>query len=927
MAINKQEALSAAGVDLSRGRRDGKYLCPSCDEYGVSNKPNSKFCKCWAHGGCGWKFPTKDRSSARHPISEAMNHLRDYLQHYLREQKDCHLRNNVVKYFTETRKVDVRVLFACNVGVVGPNIDPKLFIQTATEEIAKIEDKERRELTMADMEVSFAEPLRMHLKSKEGWMVFFYEDCNGDIVAANFRRIEKKADDNGRMKNVCRMFNPLGYRGLFNDWSGSGLVLSNKENHFVLVVEGEVNSLQLLSAYARQYGGDWVNHALAHVAVGASAGVDQKTLWMVLKDNDCLPIVCEDNDAGAGEKVTRTIANGGFTRSFKLPVKDLDDFLKARISDEAQALGELVKMISKAPIFARPWGDVIADLDYIRSNPKLLENGVDDEGKPKALPKHLLNRKIYDFVEHDLETRAKMFVSVHPYVYLTEEHELVRFQKDSNAATELMKRYGLLATEDHTKLVTNNLESYIYEKHGAMEVHKFGALQQLPAENHACYVNKGDGQMFRITATEIETVANGFEGIYVLEEGLFVWDDLTDDDRAYMEKLGQQIGENGAKVSDTPLCNHFRSLYEKQRLMPEQCEQLELIRLLFHWVANVVSLWPMTIHLGEQNSGKSTGFEKFQKLMYGFDSVGSNLPSKRRDLLAGMTNNASTLYDNIDSADFGRKQSDFLDVFCGACTGMFVSLAELYKTNRELKFNLRNHLKLTCRTSPFDRGDAMRRVLEFTIRKPTQKEWKSKDVTMDALWTDEPIIKLEILVRLQRIVRAFDKCGDREYLPLTEMPEFEMFTYKLADYEGWLPEMQEIWKAYVQQYSDSITDSNPMAFLAKLWLGESKRPLRDANHERELSVSELWTEFITISERLHIKTTYTSPSSFGKHILKNISSLKVLGYSDNGYSGGQKRLRFRPDAKTLEECKKLYLDIEERTCGRHDTPADLDDVS
>jgi hypothetical protein len=158
------------------------------------------------------------------------------------------------------------------------------------------------------------------------------------------------------------------------------------------------------------------------------------------------------------------------------------------------------------------------------------------------------------------------------------------------------------------------------------------------------------------------------------------------------------------------------------------------------------------------------------------------------------------------------------------------------------------------------------------------------------------------------------------------MPEFEMFTYKLADYEGWLPEMREIWRAYMQQYSDSITDSNPMAFLAKLWIGEDRGQYQQPNHERELSVSQLWSEFSAISERLHINFTYKSASSFGKHTLKNISSLKVLGYDDNGYSGGQKRLWFRPEAKILEECRRLYREL---LVGSHLRPGcekQLDDL-
>ena len=236
-------------------------------------------------------------------------------------------------------------------------------------------------------------------------------------------------------------------------------------------------------------------------------------------------------------------------------------------------------------------------------------------------------------------------------------------------------------------------------------------------------------------------------------------------------------------------------------------------------------------------------------------------------------------------------------------------MAMLYKDNIELRFNLRNHVKLTSRVSPFNRSDAMRRVIQLTIRKPTSQEWVEKDVMMDNLATDRDRCLIEILVRLQNIVRAYDQFAGKRYEPESEMPEYEVWTYRCAEYEGWQSEMRAIWKKYMSMYEDAIQENNPMAYGIKLWLGEDKG-LNPSNAGREVSVSTLWAEFNRISGRLGLKYTYRSASSFGKNITKNLSELRTLGYQDNGFTGGKKRISFNPTPEQVKECSQLYRDID-----------------
>jgi hypothetical protein len=62
--LSQAQALIDAGVS-------GK-TCPKCGEDGVWVKRGTSFCKCYAHGGCGWKYPTRKNEEQIDPIKQAM---------------------------------------------------------------------------------------------------------------------------------------------------------------------------------------------------------------------------------------------------------------------------------------------------------------------------------------------------------------------------------------------------------------------------------------------------------------------------------------------------------------------------------------------------------------------------------------------------------------------------------------------------------------------------------------------------------------------------------------------------------------------------------------------------------------------------------------------------------------------------------------
>jgi hypothetical protein len=946
--VDKQRLLRSAGIDSAAGVKNGKYLCPKCDEHGVSVNKNTGRARCYKGGGCGWHYPLRRDEAVANPLQTALNTLRDNWKRALLTDKgkkrSCGFRKRILHYLLETRGIGLRVLEASPIGMVPPSYSDaaKQIIASARRSIEdSIMDREEREDNLSRFDEGFTKELLTFCgefgtpdrktgvtpTSREGWIVFFYEDGNGNVVSLNFRSLD--LDEEGGKK--VRTWMPLNRRGVFNPIDG-GYTLGEKGDR-VLVMEGEFNQLQYLSAHERAYGDNWLDETSSCVTAGASSGVDISTLWKVLgnigaPDQTVCAVVNEDKDA-AGHKVTQQIAEGGFTYHFALSKKDMDDFIKAK-ADDKDALREVVQLAASAPMYFCPIDDARARLDMVRSNFPDFANGVDGKGNPLKAPQHLLSRKIYEFVERDVRTRSRLFLTAYPYIYRRDTHELVKFDADSPTATEFLKQYGLMACEQATTLVTANLQSFLLNKKNVedLAIHQLGCILPLSGSKkgkYVCFVNKGDGQMFRITAESFEVVQNGTDDVFMLDEALAPWPNLTDSNVECMEEIRQRIGKACLAVTDTPLCLHLTSLYEKQALSQEQCVQMSFARFLFHWVANSCELWPIEFNTGLQNAGKSTGFEKQLTMLYGLSSdgegqKGDNLPPDRRGLIAGLTNSSIKLYDNIDSVDFNRSQSSYLDIFCGCATGMNASMAMLYKNNIQLTYKLKTHLKLTARTCPIQRADAMRRVIQLAIRKPSPTEHVSKDILIRKLMKERDECLLEILVRLQNVVRAYEEYHTKTYLKVSEMPEYEEWTYRLAEYEGRLPQVQEIWKRYAEMYGDMIQDSNPMAFGMKLWIGRYTGEYY-SNVGRKVSVATLWAEFNEVHEFLTgVPSTYKSASSFGKQISKYMAELKALGYQENGYTGGKRRVWFDPCPEQIDECKRLYKDLSDARDRRYIGP-------
>jgi hypothetical protein len=550
------------------------------------------------------------------------------------------------------------------------------------------------------------------------------------------------------------------------------------------------------------------------------------------------------------------------------------------------------------PASVSSWSEIANQLDAVRCGTETITDG-EGNAKKVNLPKHVAEERILQFVKDVFENRGKgqFFFDAYPYIYLPDEKQVVRFHDDSEA-NSLLGKMRLRIKQIDTALVKENLRSYITENGEPTRVEKIGCLR-----GNSIYVNNGRGGVFKITPENISEVPNGTDGVLMFAPDVQPFPEL---DEIKLAAIRQKLNGIGGKLLDTRLCYHMDAHFDESgNLTQVQYQQLVLLRFLSLFLGSYLDLRPIMMALGEQNSGKSTLWEKFMWLICGIHYESAAMPPKMRDFVAAMTNNPINIFDNIDSVNFENSRSDYqyyIDLMCKAATGGTIPIAELYKTNVQKKYSLRCDQFFTARVNPFPshRSDLGRRTLFFPIRTPLPEEYKTTEQIKRELAEDFDEMKLELLVRLQNILVALTE-NAKDYHPVTQMHSFETLTMRIADHEGWGEDMRSIWQGYMGEYQNRMTEDSPFVEYLRRWIGMST-----TNCGREARAGEIYGE-LQGAFGLSFSKMWRSSAAFGKKLKENITALRILGVKTRVLHGNP-RYKFEPDSEQLERCRDAWND-------------------
>src|SRR5579883_1618656 len=516
----------------------------------------------------------------------------------------------------------------------------------------------------------------------------------------------------------------------------------------------------------------------------------------------------------------------------------------------------------------------------------VLREGVEiRDGKTIRRPAHSVEQDIVKTVTDFLLARGEFFRAAYPYYFDRVAHELIRLDSATPELFRILREMGLLAGQKHTEIVTRNLRA-IGDVASERTLHRFAFMGDT-----ATYIRHSRATMLKITADTIEEVDLGTDGVILIANDLPDWPSLATL-QPHIDDLHPQVGNTCTRLlPGLPMTDLLTTRWSQESVFrPEQAHQMFISWLLFPVAASEYTLWPILVNTGPQNSGKSTPLELLIAAWHGRYIEATALPKKDRDLTASATNRSLLIYDNIDEV----QARDYDNFICNLSTGAEVDLARLYETNTLATFQLRNHVGLTARINPFTRSDVMRRMIVLDVAPSQQKKTVDKAKLIRAVLAQRDRILAEYILRAQNILRAHQCAGDEDYEFQSQMGEYEAFTLRCADYEGTSAATRAIWSAYMRQYERSVTESNPLVFACRLWLGKG------GNAGRQVSPATLFSELQAIYEDTDQVLTYRSPSAFGIHVAKNKSALEVIGFGNprtkngNDYVFHPQRGRTRP---------------------------------
>lgn len=520
--------------------------------------------------------------------------------------------------------------------------------------------------------------------------------------------------------------------------------------------------------------------------------------------------------------------------------------------------------------------------------------------KPTKLPKHQANLRLWIAVKEYLDSRGEFMRAPLAYYHDKVDHRLIPLAKGDPHMGRLLRSLGFLHGEAHTTMVAGELIN-IGGIAPVRDVHRLSYFGE-----DAMYIRSGESGMIKVTAETIEEVHLGADEVLLIADDLGDWPSL-EELQPHIDALRPVTGDRCTEVvPGSPMAKLTSRWSEDSILSADQQWQMFFTRMTFTFAASRYSLWPLLLLTGDGGSGKSTPLELMLAMLRGDVPFVTSLPGAERDLQASVTNSSYLAYDNIDGAGLDRDEKGPInDLLCQVATGALLNLRVLFVDNQLARYKVKNHAFLTSKVNPFTRQDVKRRLIELQMAPPVRVEDNDRDHRDQFIQTvlaDRPAMLAELLIRCQNIVRAHAAHADESFKYLTDMKEYERFTYICASYEGTVEATRKLWARHMAQYERSITESNPMVFGLRLWLGKG------GNAGKQVCPAVLFSELQSVYKDTDQVFPYRSPSQIGKRVGQNLPSLRAIGYESVRTRNGQDYV-FNPSAEELAESKKMYADL------------------
>lgn len=395
------------------------------------------------------------------------------------------------------------------------------------------------------------------------------------------------------------------------------------------------------------------------------------------------------------------------------------------------------------------------------------------------------------------------------------------------------------------------------------------------AARNVLYMDRFDGQVYRLDGKEIKLVDNGTDDV------LFISQPHWEPYRLVEEALDSELIYD-LLVTDIPFEDDSSTL-----LGPDEQRIVLTLWLISIFFGSIMGSKPILVLVGVKGSGKTTGLRRILRFVFGKRADVIVLERDREDAFtAAITNNPIVVLDNLDG-----KVKWMNDRLATIATGGQIPRRKLYTTNELVEFDQRPFLAITARTPHFNRDDVVDRLVLLKVKriksfKPENELFAALESSRDLLWT-------ELLRDLNRIVAELPKIKGE---PATEfrMSDWGHLCWRIAQIIGIGKEFDTILKSLSRQQSEFLLEDDSFYLCLKLWLED------EVNHGREVSARNLYAELKNIADQEQIEWLYKSVLSLAKRVNNVASNLEQLcQLSVIPDARGRRTYVFRPEVAAM----------------------------
>ncbi len=428
-----------------------------------------------------------------------------------------------------------------------------------------------------------------------------------------------------------------------------------------------------------------------------------------------------------------------------------------------------------------------------------------------------IHSKVTERILSHLHRDGQFYTDGHrAYFFFKTDKRLIEISGEEDGFRLLLHRYGINPTETVFRWILEALRNEALEKGRRTEIHR---LCYYDPHRYIVYLYNHKNQVYRISCDQIDLVDNGTDGVLFLA-------DSRAEPFEHVLISGEQSRLNSVITSKINFAQDTLTAGERQRIF-----ELWFYSVFFE---SIMPTKPIAAFIGPKGSGKSITLRKTGMLLFGKRFDVTPLSNDPKDFDAAVTNSPFVAFDNAD-----HKCAWLNDRLATVATGGLIKKRELYTTNRLVEIPTRCFVGITAHTPQFRRDDVADRLLIMRVER--FKAFVSEKVLQSEVLASRNEIMSEVILKLQKIVRALRAEEGVDDSSTFRMADFADFAVKVARHEGWEEQLKSIFGKLSHEQSEFTLEGDPIYETLCIWAPD--------NPEREATYKELWNELKDVAEQ------------------------------------------------------------------------------